>query len=174
MTVHDQPSPGQPAGFRDAAAGGIFPGLLGGVVMALVLIAGGLLYGAAPAQVMGSFDSSVAAGGATSDGLPLRGALNHLAVSCVYGSLFAVFTRALAAFLRSPARVVVWGLVYGLLLWLVAVTLLRQAAASLLTVNAPEVFLLAHLAYGLTLGLAARRQVTGSALKPVEITGQRR
>jgi len=132
--------------------------------MLVFLIAGGFLSGHTPAQVMGAFD--------TTDGLPLRGTLIHLAVSCVYGTLFALLTRGLAGLLRSSAMVSLLGLFYGFLLWLIAVTLLRQAAASLLAVAPALVFLLAHLAYGLALGLAISRQVASLSPESRGITGQ--
>jgi hypothetical protein len=132
--------------------------------MLLMLTAGGLLSGYAPAQVLGAFD--------TAAGLPLRGVLIHLAISCVYGALFALLRRGLAARLHSPWRIILLGLLYGLLLWSLAVTVLNRAAASLLSTAVPGVFLLAHLAYGLTLVLAAGRQLGGLLPKRLVTTGR--
>ncbi len=160
MKASFRPSSERHSGFWDAAAGGIFPGLLGGMVMLVVLIASGLLMGHTPAQVMGAFDPS--------GRLPLRGVLIHLAVSCVYGTLFALLSHGLVIRLRffygppGSASIALLGTLYGFVLWLVAVSLLRQAAASLLAIAPSGVFLLAHLFYGLTLGMEAKRQMAGA------------
>ncbi len=161
MKAYIQPQSEQRTGFWDAAAGGIFPGLLGGVVMLIVLIAGGLLIGHTPAQVMGAFD--------TAGGLPLRGVLVHLAVSCVYGTLFALLLHGLVFRLRFSWSIALLGTIYGFGLWLVALIVLRQAIPALLAATPPPVFLLAHLMYGLTLGMEAKRQIASLNLTPVEI-----
>ena len=135
------------SGLWDAAAGGIFPGLLGGIAMALLLVAASSLSGRTPSQVLGGFDPA--------NSLPLRGALMHLAVSCVYGVLFGILVRLVPSRLRLALGSPLLGVFYGLLLWLVAVSVLHQAAAALLAASAPAVFLLAHLLYGLILGLVA-------------------
>jgi hypothetical protein len=135
----------------DAAAGGIFPGLLGGIAMALLLVAAGSLSGRTPGQVLGAFDPV--------NSLPLRGALMHLAVSCVYGVLFGIIVWLVPSRLRLALSRPLLGVIYGLLLWLVAIGVLRQAAASLLAASAPAVFLLAHLLFGLVLGLVAGQRL---------------
>lgn len=148
-------------GFWDAAAGGVFPGLLGGIAMLVFLIAGGFLTGHTPAKVLGDFD--------TTSGIPLLGALIHLSVSCVYGTLFALLAYGLVSRFHhswSMVSAALLGLFYGLILWLIAVTLLKQAAASLITTTPPAVFLLAHLVYGLILGVETKRQVASLSLKP--------
>jgi hypothetical protein len=164
MNTRNQPPAEEKKGFWDTAAGGIFPGLAGGVVMLLVLTAGGFLSGYTPAQVLGAFD--------TASGLPLRGALIHLAISCVYGAVFALLRRGLPARLYSPLSFILLGLLYGLLLWSLAVSVLSQAAAALLSAAVPGVFLLAHLAFGLTLGLAAGRRLGSLLPKRLVTTGR--
>ncbi len=149
MTAPFQDSAHRRTGLWDSAAGGVFPGLLGGIAMLVLLAVAGYLAGHTPGQVLSAFD--------TAGSMPLRGALIHLAVSCVYGALFALLIHLLPARLRPTWSTPLLGLLYGLLLWLLAVTLLRQAAVSLLAAVPAAFFLLAHLAYGLVLGLWAAK-----------------
>ncbi|MFZ1552319.1 MAG: hypothetical protein WAV53_13065, partial [Anaerolineae bacterium] len=94
----------------DAAVDGLLAGAAGGVAMAAVLVASGLLAGAGPASTLARFSP---AGSAS----PLTGGLIHLAVSAVYGLLFGVIYRLVrrGRLAGRPAGVIL-GLAYGLLL----------------------------------------------------------
>ena len=98
----------------DAAVDGLLAGAAGGVAMAAVLVASGLLAGAGPASTLAHFSP---AGSAS----PLTGGLIHLAVSAVYGLLFGVIYRLVrrGRLAGWPAGVIL-GMVYGAVLALVA------------------------------------------------------
>jgi hypothetical protein len=128
----------------DAVVNGLFAGLLAGAGMGAVIAAGSLAAG----QGLG-YLGLFAAGGAVS---PLQGLLMHLAVSGVYGMLYALLHRLVGP--RRAAQIPGWltGLAYALLLWAFAVTILLPATqAQLLNMPWP-VFLLGHITYGLILG----------------------
>ena len=131
----------------DAAVDGLLAGLAAGVVMAVYLIVTGLMTGDGLSNILGRF----APGEPTT---PLAGALSHLAVSAIYGALFGVFSMPL------QNRVPIWaaGLVYGIVLFLVAqYTLLPGTGSSLLEVS-PVHFGIAHLLYGGVLGWQVGRK----------------
>ena len=94
----------------DAAVDGLFAGILAGLGMAAYLVLSGLTGGTAPEVMVGRFDPGI-------DGGWLSGTLAHLAVSAVYGVIFA-FLFSLLVRWRPAAQRFGWlvGLVYGLLL----------------------------------------------------------
>jgi hypothetical protein len=135
----------------DAVVSGLFGGLLGGAAMAAV-IAGFSLLASQGISYLGSF----------SNGAPvpvLQGLLMHLAMSAIYGMLFGLIHHQakLALFQRLPSWLV--GLGYALGLWAFAVTVLLPAAHSLILTLPWYVFFSGHLAYGLALGVGARRNL---------------
>ena len=137
----------------DAAVDGLLAGACGGVAMAAVLIASGMLAGAGPASTLARFDPSWA--GSAS---PLAGGLIHLAVSAVYGLLFGVVYRLVGrGRLVGRAGGVVLGLAYGLLLLLVAQGLLSSPAGAALREIPTLPFAVAHLVYGVVLGWLVAR-----------------
>ena len=127
----------------DAAVDGLFGGLGAGLVMAVYFVAAGLFGGESPALVLSRFDPSVAAS-------PLTGALIHLAVASVYGMIFGIVYRFIRLQWLPP-----WlaGLLYGLALFLLAEAVLLPSAQSLLLVVPIWSFGLAHMIYGVTLGM---------------------
>lgn len=131
----------------DAAVGGLFSGLIAGLVMAAYIVAAGLLQSIGPLAIWARL-------GGTLDN-PLTGLLAHLAVSGVYGVVWGLFWRPLHS--RVP-RLPAWlaGLIYGVILLVVA-----QAAAAALNPLLMDIGLahraVAHLVYGLTLGLLTAR-----------------
>jgi hypothetical protein len=132
----------------DAAVEGLLAGVGGGIAMAAVLVASGLLAGAGPASTLARFAPSDA--GAA---LPLTGGLIHLAVSAVYGLLFGVLYRLIGrGRLAGGAAGAVIGLAFGLLLWFVAQGLTASAAGAALREIPTLHFAAAHLVYGAVTG----------------------
>ena len=131
----------------DAAVDGLLAGLGAGVVMAVYLLITGMLAGEAMGTIMGRF----APGG---EATPLTGALSHLAVSAIYGAVFGVVTLPLRK--RIPAWAA--GLVFGMVLFLVAQYALLPGTGSSLLEMSPVHFGIAHLLYGGMLGWQVGRR----------------
>jgi hypothetical protein len=121
---------------------GLFAGLAAGAVMLIYLLVSGLLSGETVALVLGRFSIQTPPD-------PLQGALLHLAVSSIYGMLFGVVMGLLGG------RFSAWGLavLYTLAIYLLARLVLLPGAGSHLLDVAPLHLALAHLVYGLVLGL---------------------
>ena len=140
------------SGWGDAAVDGLLSGVVAGLLMALFLLGAGWIGGQSWDWVLRQFDPGAAPA-------PLTGLVTHLAVSGVYGLLFASLWRPLA---RWWGRLPAWlaGLVYGLLLWLLALTV-TAARANLgqgwLQGFPPAQLAAAHLLYGLALGWLVNR-----------------
>jgi hypothetical protein len=134
----------------DAAVDGLLAGVAAGAVMVAYLLIVGLVQGQVWTAILAQFDPGPAP-------LPFTGALTHLAVAGVYGALFGV---ALWLAARAWPALPAWlaGLGYGLALWLLAATVISvRAGDQWLAGIAPVHFGVAHLAYGLALGLLIRR-----------------
>lgn len=133
----------------DAAVGGLFHGLVAGLAMAATIAASGLMQGIGLLAIWTRL--------AAIQENPISGLLAHLAVSGVYGVIWALLWRPLHSRLpQTPAWAA--GLVYGLILLLVA-----QVAAAALNPLLMDIGLAsqtaAHLIYGLVLGLLTARSV---------------
>jgi hypothetical protein len=131
-------------------------GLLGGVVMAAfsvslalarghgmwmpVKLIGGIVLGPGAVNNPSSFSLSPI----------LTGLAVHVAVSVLLGSLFAL----LASWLRlPPVTLVLYGMVYALVIWFVALFFVLPMVYPLFANNTnPALFALSHILYGLTLG----------------------
>ncbi len=138
--------------FGDAAVDGLLAGAAAGFVMAVYLWVAGLVQGLPTAAVLGRFDPGQSAS-------PLTGALVHLAVSGVYGAIFGLGLRLVGG-LPLLRRVPVWvlGTAYGLLLLAVAWLVILPGTGALVR-EVPLLHLtLAHLLYGVTLGILAGRR----------------
>jgi hypothetical protein len=119
--------------------------------MALYLWIAGLVQGTSTAETFGRFDPAQTAS-------PLTGALVHLAVSAVYGVIYGLGWR-LAAGLPVLRRAPAWmaGAGYGLVLLALALGVILPGTASTVR-EVPLVHLaVAHVLYGVALGLLARR-----------------
>jgi hypothetical protein len=129
----------------DAAVSGLFGGLLAGALMAGFLALAGLWSG----QGVGIYWGYFAVGEA---GSPLMGLLTHLAVSGVYGILFTLGWRFAQG--KHFSQVPGWmaGLVFGILLWILAQAVILPGTDSLLRRIPAEVLAVAHIIYGLALG----------------------
>jgi hypothetical protein len=136
----------------DAAVDGLFDGALAGLVMALWLVLIDWLSGGTPLAVLTGFDLEQWSS-------PLRGLLLHLTLAAIYGSIFYVARRAILR-RRSVNR---WasgaiGLAYGLLLWLIGPALLPSGTEALLRTVTPINFFIAHVIYGISLGVLSSRR----------------
>ena len=131
----------------DMAVDGLLAGLVGGLVMGLFLGLADGLAGRSPLELLGHFDPAQA-------GSWLTGLLAHLAVSAIYGVVFGLLWGAVGRILPSLVR---WGwlvgLGYGLLLWVLAAGVVLTAVGTPLAQIPAWQFALAHLVYGLALGL---------------------
>jgi hypothetical protein len=135
------------ASLSETAVEGLFAGLVAGAAMMLYLLAVGLLSAEAVSTTLGRFSIQVPPN-------PLQGALLHLAVSAIYGLFFGIVWSLLGR------RVSSWlvGVLYGLAIYLLAqFVLLPEAGSPLLEIALPH-FALAHLVYGLVLGLWFKRK----------------
>ena len=131
----------------DTAVDGLVAGLPAGIGMAIVLTLTGLLSGRPPLVTLGYFDPAQA-------GNWLTGLLAHLAVSAIYGVVFALLMGIVGRIRPSLTRLVVlWGAVYGLLLLTVAYGVWFTAVTSPLSQIAAWQMGAAHVVYGLSLGL---------------------
>ncbi len=151
MQSKDLSMPATTAG--DAAVSGLLSGLIAGSMMALFLAATGLASGENPLEILGRF-------GPGAGSTPLVGLALHLAVSGIYGILFAVgccLTAQRWGFRSSTWVACAVGTAYGVLLWLLAQTILLPEAGSALRAFPAWQFALAHLIYGVVLGVLAYR-----------------
>ena len=135
------------SGWGDAAVDGLLSGVGAGLLMAALLLAAGWIGGRGWQTVLQQFDPGASPSA-------LTGAVTHLAVSGVYGILFATLWRSLSkVWRRLPAWLA--GAVYGLLLWLLAATVTAARAnlgGSWLQGIPPAQLAAAHITYGLSLG----------------------
>ena len=146
-------SAGKELTMGDAAVDGLLAGGGAGVLMAGYLVAVGLLRGEAIASILGRFDPGQAPS-------PLVGLLVHLAVAGVYGAVFGWIRWALLHF-RPFERLPGWlaGAGYGLALLVVAQAVLLPGSGSPLRQLPFVHWTLAHLIYGVTLGIVISRPV---------------
>jgi hypothetical protein len=129
----------------DAAVDGLWPGIVGGLLMLAYLLISGLLSGRQPSDVFAYFvidDTMLAASGV---GL-------HLATSAVYGALFGLLNSLFDRF--RPAWLPLWGvgIAYGLLLMLGAWLIVIPSDMSSLNTVPPIHLLISHLLFGFGLG----------------------
>jgi hypothetical protein len=137
------------ANWGDTAVDGLLAGVGGGVIMVLYLGLVGLWLGEDLAIMLGRFDPGAA-------GLPFVSGLAHLAMSAIYGILFALGWRLLLR--RWLGRAPLWltGLTYGLILFWAAMAIgLPLSDSPLSNIPTPH-FATAHAVYGAALGYAYR------------------
>ena len=139
-------------GVGDTEVDGLLAGILAGLAMAIYLILSSFFNGTSPAVTLGRFDPSL-------QGSWLAGSLAHLAVSGVYGVIFALL-YALPARRWSSLRRFGWlfGLAFGLILLALARGVLLPAASSPLLQIGTLHLVLAHAVYGLLLGYEVSRR----------------
>lgn len=136
IVVRGSSSPG------DIAVNGVISGVLAGVLMAVYLVLVGWLTGDGGGVMLGRFDPT--------GGRALVGLLGHLAMSAVLGAGYSLPV----ALVRRKRVLSGWvtGLVYGLVLWLLATLVILPATGSALMEVAALHWALAHVVYGLSLG----------------------
>lgn len=133
--------------FSDKLINGLFVGILAGVVMLAFLLLAGLVTGEGPAATLARF--SVPGQETT----PIASAFLHLGVSAVYGSVFGLLFHLLPFKMRRGPWKWLAGLVFGLLLYLLASGILLPASGSLLLETPAVILAAAHAAYGLVSGI---------------------
>ena len=148
--VQTRTAPGAQSSVSDAAVTGLLHGVVAGGAMAIAMLITGVLTSTSPADLFISFGP---AGGSSS---PLVGALSHLAVSAIYGMVFALIWRSISWRSNSPALALICGLIYAGSLYLVAMLVLLPSVQSPM-LGVPVPFAVGHLVYGLALGLLAKR-----------------
>lgn len=149
MTTSDPILSPLPTTWGDAAVDGLCAGFAAGWLMAAYLA------GYAEWADIGA--TALFAAISLNDGTPLSGLLAHSGMAVVYGTIFGVGLRWLRRWLTTPARTVGLGGVYGLSLAGLAYIMQHNSEIAPF-VALPHVHLLiAHLAYGLGLGLLCAR-----------------
>lgn len=130
----------------DAAVDGLLAGGGGGLAMAAYLLVASLVMGAHWREVLSYFDPG-------RGGSAVAGMAAHLAVAGIYGVLFGLIAWFTPR--RWRRRLPGWliGVAYGLLLWLLAQTVLLPGAGLPLQTFPRLHFALGHAVYGLVLGL---------------------
>jgi hypothetical protein len=83
----------------------------------------------------------------------LVGTLIHLLVSAVLGAIFGIVTRRWLHLTSDFGTPMMAGLVYGLLIWLVAYFAVLPLLNPALLEVYPPAFIIQHVAYGVVLGL---------------------
>jgi hypothetical protein len=141
-------------GWPNRLTAGTVGGLLGGTLMAAfsmsvsmlqgpgmwmpVKLIGGVVLGSRAVNRPGSFDVRPI----------LMGLAVHAVVSVILGILFALLSSRL-----PPVTLILYGVVYALVIWLVALFLVLPVVDPLLVNNTnPALFALSHMMYGLSLG----------------------
>jgi uncharacterized membrane protein YagU involved in acid resistance len=130
----------------DAVIDGLFGGLLAGGGMLVFLIAAGLWGGSPAMQTLSHFGIP---GQSIS---PLASLLLHLGVSSVYGILFGLLINILPRKYRGALPGWLWGIFFGLLIWLLAELVLLPGSGSALLEIPRGLFAGSHVVYGLILG----------------------
>jgi hypothetical protein len=137
----------------DAAVEGLFAGVLAGIAMAAYLVAAGLWLGELPGEVLRRF----APGSAPTSS---QGFLMHLAISGVYGLLFGLVCQVAAQLWKwaPPAwQAGAAGSFYGLALYFFAQAVILPGTGSALKEFSQLHFALAHMIYGISLGMIINR-----------------
>lgn len=134
----------------DVAVDGLLSGMAAGLVMGIALLLLGIASGSEPGEMLGRFDPG-------NEGSPLAGGLMHLAVSGLYGIVFALAGRLMARWTRWQRHGWWLGVVYGLGLWLAAQWVLLPGTGSTLTTIPRPLFATAHVIYGAVLGFLVGR-----------------
>lgn len=130
----------------DTAVDGLITGLAGGLGMGLFLAVAGCLAGTHPLTTLAYFDPAQRENW-------LTGLLAHLAVAAIYGVGFGLLL-GVVGWIRPSAlrRLWLWGMGYGLALWLLGLGVVLTAVGAPLAQIPAWQFGLAHLVYGLVLG----------------------
>ena len=134
--------------FGDIAVDGLLAGIVAGFLMAVYLTLAGLIGGE-------GLEAAIMRFSPVQNNSILVAIISHLAVSGIYGVIFALLFSGLTG--RQPAaRRFGWlaGLIYGIFLMLLAKTLILPATDSPLDQLSLVHLTIAHAIYGLTLGFS--------------------
>lgn len=129
--------------FGDSAVDGLLAGMAAGLVMAVVMAVVGLMQGEPVLTLLRRFAPG-------EEATALAGLLAHMAVSSVYGLVFALLRRSWPWRRGWPVPVV--GLLYGIGLLLLAQTVLLRSSDLTLAELPAGVLVAGHVVYGLVLG----------------------
>jgi len=139
--------------------GGAIAGLIGGVAMAVVgaiisVWLGGDIWLESKQIAAFVYGAAATAQPGFVAGPVLVGTLLHMIVSALLGALFGILIRRVLRLTSEFGLPLLAGLIYGLLIWMVAYFLvLPSLDAPLLMTYAPA-FIVQHLVYGAVTGLA--------------------
>lgn len=141
----------------DRIVDGLLAGMAAGTAMILFLILVGWMFSEPLTAVLARFSPS---------GQPWQGLLLHLAISAIYGITFrlaAHFTGGLWGWANDPTLAMLAGVIYGSFLWLISGLILLPLASSPFDSLPVPSFAVAHLIYGVILGMVAQRQAESDA-----------
>jgi hypothetical protein len=138
--------------------GGAIAGLAGGVAMAVVAALLSASMGQdiwhEPKRIAAIVYGPAALAAAGFDPGPvLLGSLLHLLVSALLGAIFGIVTRRWLHLTSDFGTPIMAGLVYGLLIWMVAYFVVLPLFNPALLEVYPPAFIIQHVAYGVVLGL---------------------
>lgn len=144
----------KPTSVGEAAVEGLIYGIVAGLGMALFVVLYEWLAGVMPLEVLGYF-------GTETETTPWIGLFTHAAVSGIYGVIFGVLALAIARWFggrMNPAMWLALGLLYGLLILVVAKGLVLPRTTSPLDDMPLWALGGAHAFYGLLLGWLVGRK----------------
>jgi hypothetical protein len=139
--------------------GGTIAGLVGGLAMAIVgaiisLTIGGDIWLESKQIAAAVYGPAALASSGFDAGPVLIGTLLHFVVSAAFGALFGIVMRRVLHLTSDFGTMVLAGLIYGMLLWLLAFfVILPLLNPTLLETYAPS-FIIQHIVYGVVTGLA--------------------
>jgi len=138
--------------------GGAIAGLAGGLAMAIVaaLISASMgedIWHESKRIAAIVYGPAALAGPGFDLGPVLVGTLIHLIVSALLGAIFGIVTRRWLHLTSDFGTPVMAGLVYGLLIWMVAYFAVLPLINPALLEIYPPAFIIQHVAYGVVLGL---------------------
>ena len=139
--------------------GGAIAGLIGGLAMALVgaIISawlGGDIWLESKQIAAIVYGTAATAQPGFVAGPVLVGTLLHLIASAALGALFSIVIRRLLLLTSEFGMPLLTGMIYGMLIWLVAYFLVLPILNPVLMLTYAPVFIVQHLVYGSVTGLA--------------------
>jgi len=144
--------------FSDAAVDGLHNGVIAGVFMGIYVLLIFLLGGLPVEEVMSYFNDSTSS--------PLYGAVIHIAVSAIYGLIYALIFLPITSRRQNISGIglaVLPGMIYGVMLWGIAYFIILRESLPL--GFAPSIHLLtSHLVYGVLLGFLTQRSFSANQI----------
>lgn len=145
--------------------GGAIAGLVGGAAMAVIAAIisasiGGDIWLEAKQIATMVYGPEVATMSGFVVGPVIVGTLIHFLFSMLFGSLYSLLTRRLLQLPTDFGTPILSGLIYGMMVWMLAYFIALPAMGSVLMQTYAPAFIVQHLVYGVVLGL------TYAALRP--------